>query len=148
MPGKVNPVISEATIQVAAQVIGNDTAIAWAGTNGAFELNVGIPVIASNLLESIRLLSNTTKVMAEKMIDGIKANVERARFLAEASPSIVSPLNKLIGYENAAKIAKKAVSEGLTVREATVALGFVERGEVTEEQLDQLLDVSTMVGKH
>jgi len=148
MPGKVNPVISEATIQVAAQVIGNDTAIAWAGTNGAFELNVGIPVIASNLLESIRLLSNTTKVMAEKMIDGIQANVERARFLAEASPSIVTPLNKLIGYENAAKIAKKAVAEGLTVREATVALGFVERGEVTEAQLDELLDVSTMVGKH
>ncbi|WP_159614317.1 class II fumarate hydratase [Glutamicibacter sp. JC586] len=148
MPGKVNPVISEATIQVAAQVIGNDTAIAWAGTNGAFELNVGIPVIASNILESIRLLSNTTKVMAEKMIDGIQANVERARFLAEASPSIVTPLNKLIGYENAAKIAKKAVAEGLTVREATVALGFVERGEVTEAQLDELLDVSTMVGKH
>lgn len=148
MPGKVNPVISEATIQVAAQVIGNDTAIAWAGTNGAFELNVGIPVMASNLLESIRLLSNTSTVMAEKMIQGISANVERARFLAEASPSIVTPLNKLIGYENAAKIAKKAVAEGLTVREATIALGFVERGEVTEEQLDQLLDVSTMVGKY
>ncbi|MGQ3382225.1 class II fumarate hydratase [Glutamicibacter sp. TV12E] len=148
MPGKVNPVISEATIQVAAQVIGNDTTIAWAGTNGAFELNVGIPVMASNLLESIRLLSNTATVMAEKMIDGIKANVERARFLAEASPSIVTPLNKLIGYENAAKIAKKAVAEGLTVREATIALGFVERGEVTEAQLDELLDVSTMVGKH
>ncbi|NQD39533.1 class II fumarate hydratase [Glutamicibacter halophytocola] len=148
MPGKVNPVISEATIQVAAQVIGNDTAIAWAGTNGAFELNVGIPVMASNLLESIRLLANTATVMAAKMIDGIKANVERARFLAEASPSIVTPLNKLIGYENAAKIAKKAVAEGLTVREATIALGFVERGEVTEAQLDELLDVSTMVGKH
>lgn len=148
MPGKVNPVISEATIQVAAQVIGNDTAISWAGTNGAFELNVGIPVMASNLLESVRLLTNTSTVMTEKMIDGIKANVERARFLAEASPSIVTPLNKLIGYENAAKIAKKAVAEGLTVREATVALGFVERGEVTEAQLDELLDVSTMVGKH
>lgn len=148
MPGKVNPVISEAAIQVAAQVIGNDTAIAWAGANGAFELNVGIPVMASNLLESIRLLSNTSTVMAEKMIDGIQANVERARFLAEASPSIVTPLNKLIGYENAAKIAKKAVAEGLTVREATIALGFVERGELSEEQLDKLLDVSTMVGKH
>ncbi|WP_313814352.1 class II fumarate hydratase [Glutamicibacter sp.] len=148
MPGKVNPVISEATIQVAAQVIGNDTTIAWAGTNGAFELNVGIPVMASNLLESIRLLSNVTTVMAEKMINGISANVERARFLAEASPSIVTPLNKLIGYENAAKIAKKAVADGLTVHEATIALGFVERGEVTEEQLDKLLDVSTMVGKH
>ncbi|MFJ2618788.1 class II fumarate hydratase [Glutamicibacter sp. NPDC087344] len=148
MPGKVNPVISEATIQVAAQVIGNDTAIAWAGTNGAFELNVGIPVMASNLLESIRLLANVSTVLAEKMINGITANVERARFLAEASPSIVTPLNKLIGYENAAKIAKKAVADGLTVREATVALGFVERGEVTEEQLDALLDVSTMVGNY
>lgn len=148
MPGKVNPVISEAAIQVAAQVIGNDTTIAWAGTNGAFELNVGIPVMASNLLESIRLLSNVSRVMAEKMIDGITANVERARFLAEASPSIVTPLNKLIGYENAAKIAKKAVAEGLTVREATIVLGFVERGEVTEAQLDELLDVSTMTGKY
>ena len=148
MPGKVNPVISEAAIMVAAQVIGNDTAIAWSGTNGAFELNVGIPVMAANLLESIRLLGNTTRVMAEKMVDGITANVERARFLAEASPSIVTPLNKLIGYESAAKIAKKAVADSLTVREATVALGFVERGEVSEEQLDELLDVTTMTGKH
>lgn len=146
MPGKVNPVICEAVIQVAAQVIGNDTTIAWSGTNGAFELNVGIPVMASNLLESIRLLSNVSGVMATKMIDGITANEQRARFLAEASPSIVTPLNKLIGYENAAKIAKKAVAESLTVREATIALGFVERGEVTEEQLDELLDVSTMTG--
>ena len=148
MPGKVNPVICEAAIQAAAQVIGNDTTIAWSGTNGAFELNVGIPVMAANLLESIRLLANVSRVMAEKMIDGITANEERARFLAEASPSIVTPLNKLIGYENAAKIAKKAVAEKLTVREATVALGFVERGEVSEEQLDALLDVSTMTGKH
>lgn len=148
MPGKVNPVISEATIQVAAQVIGNDTTIAWAGTNGAFELNVGIPVMASNLLESIRLLANVTRIMAEKMINGITANVERARFLAEASPSIVTPLNKFIGYENAAKIAKKAVAEGLTVREATIALGFVERGELSEAQLDQLLDVSQMTGTY
>ncbi|WP_279402686.1 hypothetical protein [Arthrobacter sp. JCM 19049] len=82
------------------------------------------------------------------MIDGITANEERARFLAEASPSIVTPLNKLIGYENAAKIAKKAVAEKLTVREATIALGFVQRGEISEEQLDELLDVSTMTGKH
>ncbi|MFI8413719.1 class II fumarate hydratase [Paeniglutamicibacter gangotriensis] len=148
MPGKVNPVISEAAIMVAAQVIGNDTAIAWSGTNGAFELNVGIPVMASNLLESIRLLGNTSRVMAEKMVDGITANVERARFLAEASPSIVTPLNKLIGYENAAKIAKKAIAEQLTVREATVALGFVQRGELTEAQLDELLDVTTMTGQH
>ncbi|GAA4373978.1 class II fumarate hydratase [Paeniglutamicibacter cryotolerans] len=148
MPGKVNPVIAEAAIMVAAQVIGNDTAIAWSGTNGAFELNVGIPVMAANLLESIRLLTNTATVMARKMVDGITANVERARFLAEASPSIVTPLNKYIGYENAAKIAKKAVADGLTVREATIALGFVERGELTEAQLDELLDVTTMTGRH
>jgi fumarate hydratase class II len=144
MPGKVNPVICEASIMVCAQVIGNDTAIAWSGTNGAFELNVGIPVMAANLLESVRLLANTSRVMADKMIDGITANVERARFLAEASPSIVTPLNKHIGYENAAKIAKKAVAEGLTIRETVVAMGFLERGELTEEQLDTALDVMSM----
>ena len=146
MPGKVNPVICEASIMVCAQVIGNDTAIAWSGTNGAFELNVGIPVMAANLLESVRLLANTSRVMADKMIDGITANVERARFLAEASPSIVTPLNKYIGYENAAKIAKTAVAEGLTVRQATEKLGFVGEGEgkVTEADLDRALDVTTM----
>ncbi|MHA7155943.1 class II fumarate hydratase [Arthrobacter sp. TMN-50] len=144
MPGKVNPVICEAVIMVCAQVMGNDATVAISGTNGAFELNVGIPVIARNLLESVRLLSTSTRVMADKMIDGITANEERARFLAEASPSIVTPLNKYIGYENAAKIAKKAVAEGLTVREAVVALGFVERGELTEQQLDDSLDVLSM----
>jgi fumarate hydratase, class II len=140
MPGKVNPVICEASI------MGNDTAIAWSGTNGAFELNVGIPVMAANLLESIRLLANTSRVMADKMIDGITANVERARFLAEASPSIVTPLNKYIGYENAAKIAKLAVKDGLTVRQATEQLGFVGEGEgkVSEADLDKALDVTTM----
>ncbi len=86
MPGKVNPVICEATIQVAAQVIGNDATIALSSTNGAFELNVGIPVMAANLLQSIRLLANVSRVAAEKMIDGLSANVERCRFLAEASP--------------------------------------------------------------
>ncbi|APF40512.1 class II fumarate hydratase [Neomicrococcus aestuarii] len=150
MPGKVNPVICEAAIMVCAQVIGNDTTVALSSTNGAFELNVGIPVMAANLLESIRLLANTSRVMADKMVDGITANEERARFLAEASPSIVTPLNKFIGYENAAKIAKKAVAEGLTVREATVALGFVGEGEgkVPEADLDKALDVTTMTGKY
>ncbi len=141
MPGKVNPVICEATIMVAAQVIGNDATIALSSTNGAFELNVGIPVMAANLLQSIRLLANVSRVSAEKMIDGLTANVDRCRFLAEASPSTVTPLNKLIGYEAAAKIAHK-----VTVREAVVALGYVERGEVTEEQLDAALDVTKMLG--
>ncbi|GAB3258089.1 class II fumarate hydratase [Arthrobacter pigmenti] len=144
MPGKVNPVICEAVLQVCAQVMGNDTTVAWAGTNGMFELNVGIPVIARNVLESTRLLSNSTRVMADKMIDGITANEERARFLAEASPSIVTPLNKVIGYEAAAKIAKHAVTEKMTVREAVIDLGYVERCEVTEEQLDSALDVLSM----
>ncbi|MCB4207957.1 class II fumarate hydratase [Arthrobacter sp. UM1] len=144
MPGKVNPVICEAAIMVSAQVIGNDTTIALSSTNGAFELNVGIPVMAANLLQSIRLLANTSRVMADKMIDGLTANEERARFLAEASPSIVTPLNKVIGYEAAAKIAKHSVANKMTVREAVVDLGYVERGEVTEEQLDKALDVMSM----
>lgn len=146
MPGKVNPVICEAAIMVCAQVIGNDTTIALSSTNGAFELNVGIPVMAANLLQSIRLLANTSRVMADKMIDGLEANVERARFLAEASPSTVTPLNKLIGYEAAAKIAKHSVAHKTTVREAVIALGYVERGEVTEAQLDEALDVTKMLG--
>lgn len=144
MPGKVNPVICEAAIMVCAQVIGNDTTVALSSTNGAFELNVGIPVMAANLLESIRLLANTTRVMADKMIDGIEANEERCAFLAGASPSIVTPLNKVIGYEAAAKIAKHAVANKMTVREAVVDLGYVERGEVTEEQLDKALDTMSM----
>ena len=144
MPGKVNPVICEAAIMVCAQVIGNDTTVALSSTNGAFELNVGIPVMAANLLESIRLLANTTRVMADKMIDGIEANEERCAFLAGASPSIVTPLNKVIGYEAAAKIAKHAVANKMTVREAVVDLGYVERGEITEEQLDTALDTMSM----
>ena len=148
MPGKVNPVICEAAIMASAQVIGNDTTVSLSSTNGAFELNVGIPVMAANLLESVRLLANTSRVMAEKMIDGLTANAERARFLAEASPSIVTPLNKVIGYEAAAKIAKHAVAEKVTVKEATIALGFVENGSLTEEELDKALDVTTMIGDY
>jgi len=146
MPGKVNPVVPEAVLMVCARVIGNDATVAWAGASGAFELNVQIPVMALGVLESMRLLANSAEVLATKTVDGITANVERARFLAEASPSIVTPLNRVIGYENAAKIAKHSVKAGLTVREATIELGFVERGEISIEQLDALLDVTTMVG--
>jgi fumarate hydratase class II len=148
MPGKVNPVICEAAIQAAAQVIGNDTTVSLSSTNGAFELNVGIPVMAANLLESVRLLANVSRVMAEKMIDGLAANEERARFLAEASPSIVTPLNRVIGYEAAAKIAKHAVANKMTVKEATIDLGFVENGSITEADLDKALDVTTMIGDY
>lgn len=131
-----------------AQVIGNDTTVALSSTNGAFELNVGIPVMAANLLESIRLIANISTVMAEKMIDGLTANEERCRFLAEASPSIVTPLNKVIGYEAAAKIAKHAVANKMTVKEATIDLGFVKDGSISEEDLDKALDVSTMIGSY
>ncbi|WP_062465872.1 class II fumarate hydratase [Demequina maris] len=147
MPGKVNPVVPEAVLMVCARVVGNDATVAWAGASGAFELNVQIPVMALGVLESTRLLANASRVLAERTVDGIVANVDRARRLAEASPSIVTPLNRVIGYENAAKIAKHSVKAGLTVREATISLGFVERGEITEAQLDELLDVTTMVGR-
>lgn len=144
MPGKVNPVVPEAVLMVCARVIGNDATIAWAGASGAFELNVAIPVMGQSLLESMRLLANATRVLADKTVSGIKANVERARYLAEASPAIVTPLNRLIGYEAAAKIAKHAVARGMTVRQAVVDLGYVSRGELTEAQLDIALDVTGM----
>lgn len=144
MPGKVNPVIPEAVLMVCARVVGNDATIAWAGASGSFELNVAIPVMGTALLESIRLLSNSSVLLADKVIDGLEANVERARALAESSPSIVTPLNRVIGYEAAAKVAKNAVAKGITVRESVVELGFVARGEITEEQLDTLLDVLGM----
>ena len=144
MPGKVNPVIPEAVLMVSARVIGNDATIAWAGASGSFELNVAIPVMGTALLESIRLLTNSTRVLADKTIDGLKANLDRARALAESSPAIVTPLNRVIGYEAAAKVAKNAVAKGITVRESVVDLGFVERGEVTLELLDEALDVLSM----
>lgn len=144
MPGKVNPVIPEAVLMVCARVIGNDATVSWAGASGSFELNVAIPVMGSSVLESIRLLSNSCRVLADKTIDGLEANVDRARSLAESSPSIVTPLNRVIGYEKAAKVAKYAVEQGVTVREAVIELGLVSSGEISEEQLDKLLDVLPM----
>ncbi len=136
MPGKVNPVLPEATLMVCAQVIGNDVTVTTAGAAGSFELNVMLPVIARNVLESVRLLSTSTRTLAERCIDGITADAERMRAYAESSPSIVTPLNRIIGYEEAAKIAKQAMSDGTTIRDTVVAMGYVERGEITEEQLD------------
>ncbi len=144
MPGKVNPVICEATLMVAAQVIGNDTAITVAGAGGNFELNVMLPVIARNLLESITLLANASRLLADRCVDGITANVEHARELAESSPSIVTPLNRYIGYENAAAVAKSALKQGKTIREVVIENGHVEKGDLTEEQLDAALDVLSM----
>ncbi|MEU1224960.1 class II fumarate hydratase [Streptomyces sp. NPDC005828] len=144
MPGKVNPVIPEAVLMVAAQVTGNDTTVAVAGAAGNFELNVMLPVMAKNLLESVRLLANASRLLADRTVDGITANVERAREYAESSPSVVTPLNKYIGYEEAAKVAKKSLSERKTIREVVLESGYVERGELTVEQLDEALDVLRM----
>ena len=144
MPGKVNPVIPEAVLMVAARVIGNDATIAWAGASGSFELNVAIPVMGTALLESIRLLANSSVALADKTVTGLTANVEHARALAESSPAIVTPLNRVIGYEAAAKVAKNAVAKAITIRESVIDLGFVERGEVSLELLDSALDVLSM----
>ncbi|MDV5148110.1 class II fumarate hydratase [Streptomyces sp. SBC-4] len=144
MPGKVNPVVPEAVLMVAAQVTGNDTTVAVAGAAGNFELNVMLPVMAKNLLESVRLLANASRLLADRTVDGITANVERAREYAESSPSVVTPLNKYIGYEEAAKVAKKSLAERKTIREVVLASGYVERGDLTVEQLDEALDVLRM----
>ncbi|MFD8381833.1 class II fumarate hydratase [Streptomyces sp. NPDC059679] len=144
MPGKVNPVIPEAVLMVAAQVTGNDATVAWAGAAGNFELNVMLPVIAKNLLESVRLLAAASRLLADRTVDGITANVERAREYAESSPSVVTPLNRYIGYEEAAKVAKKSLAERKTIREVVLESGYVERGLLTLEQLDEALDVLRM----
>ncbi|NEB04486.1 class II fumarate hydratase [Streptomyces sp. SID13726] len=144
MPGKVNPVIPEAVLMVAAQVVGNDATVATAGAAGNFELNVMLPVIARNVLESVRLLANVSRLLADRTVDGIVAHRERAREYAESSPSVVTPLNKYIGYEEAAKVAKKSLAERRTIREVVLAGGYVERGDLTVEQLDEALDVLRM----
>ncbi len=144
MPGKVNPVICEATTMVCAQVIGNDAAVAFAGASGNFELNVMLPVMARNVLESIRLLAGVSRLLADRCVDGIQANVEHCRKLAESSPSIVTPLNRYIGYENAAAVAKKALKEDKTIRDVVLESGYVTDGSLTEDQLDAALDVLAM----
>jgi len=127
-----------------AQVIGNDGTIVFAGASGNFELNVMMPVMARNVLESVRLLAASSRLLADRCVDGITAREEHARTLAESSPSIVTPLNRYIGYENAAAVAKKALKEGRTIREVVIDQGFVEQGKLTEEQLDAALDVLSM----
>jgi len=144
MPGKVNPVLPEATLQVCAQVVGNDATVAWAGASGSFELNVMLPVIARNVLESVRLLANASTLLATRCVDGITADAERMRTYAASSPSVVTPLNKYVGYEAAATIAKRALADGATIRDTVIALGYVDRGELTEQQLDAALDLEGM----
>jgi len=139
MPGKVNPVIPEAVSQVVAQVIGNDASIAFGGAVGNFELNVMLPVIARNLLESVRLIANVSRLFADRCIAGLEADVERCRRYALSSPAIATALNPYIGYEKAAKVVKQSVAEGKDLR--TVVL---EGHLLTEEEVDRALDVEAM----
>ncbi|HEU5006136.1 MAG TPA: class II fumarate hydratase [Jatrophihabitantaceae bacterium] len=143
MPGKVNPVLCEAVCQVVAQVIGNDAAVAFGGAAGNFELNVMLPVIARNVLESVRLLANVSRVFADRCVSGIEANVERCKEYAESSPSIVTPLNHYVGYDEASKIAKQALKERKTIRQVVIERGHVP-DKISEEQLDKVLDVLSM----
>ncbi|HEY8473541.1 MAG TPA: class II fumarate hydratase [Natronosporangium sp.] len=147
MPGKVNPVVCESVRQVCAQVIGNDAAIGFAGSAGDFELNVMLPVMARNLLESIRLLAAVSRLFADRCVRGLVANEEVCRAYAEGSPSIVTPLNRHLGYEEAAAIAKHALATGASIRAVVIERGHVEAGRITEEQLDEVLDVLRMTGR-
>jgi fumarate hydratase class II len=139
MPGKVNPVMAEAVTQVAAQVMGNDAAVAFGGSQGNFELNVYMPMMARNLLESIRFLTNVSRLFAEKCVLGIRANVERGKQYAESSPSIGTALNPYIGYERAGEIIKESIKTGKSIRELVL-----EAGLMTNEELDRALDVIAM----
>jgi fumarate hydratase class II len=136
MPGKVNPVLPEAVCQVVSQVIGNDAAVAFGGSAGNFELNVMLPVIARNLLESIRLLASVSRAFAEKCVDGITANEEQCKAYAESSPSIGTSLNPYIGYEKAAEVIKESTKTGRSIRELVL-----ERKWMTSAELDKALDV-------
>lgn len=139
MPGKVNPVLPEAVCQVAAQVIGNDAAVAFGGSQGNLELNVMMPVMARNLLESIRLLSTVSVAFADKCIVDIKANEQRCKAYAESSPSIGTSLNPYIGYEEAAVIIKESTKTGRSIREIVL-----DRGLMSDEELDRVLDVMAL----
>jgi fumarate hydratase class II len=139
MPGKVNPVVPEAVCQVVAQVIGNDAAVAFGGAAGNFELNVMLPVIARNLLESIRLLTSASRALTDKCVAGIEANEEQCRTYALSSPAIATALNPYIGYEQAARVVKQAIAEGKDLRTVVLELGLL-----SEDEVDKALDIEAM----
>jgi fumarate hydratase class II len=144
MPGKVNPVIPEAVLMVCAQVIGNDATITTAGASGNFELNVMLPVIGRNLLESLTFLANASRLLAGRCVDGITADEQRCKELAESSPAIVTALNRYLGYEAAAAVVKESLRERRSIREVVIARGHLDAGDLTEAQLDEALDVLSM----
>ncbi len=138
MPGKVNPVIPEVVLQVAAQVIGNDTAVSVAGTQGNFELNVRVPMMARNVFDSITLLTSASRLLAEKCVDGLVANEDNLRRHAESTPAIATALNPYVGYDLGTEIVKEAVESSRTIREVAIEKG------VDEETLDKALDLRAM----
>ena len=144
MPGKVNPVVPESVRMVCAQVIGNDAAVAFAGSQGDFELNVMMPVMARNLLESIRLLASACRLLADRCVAELVANEEICRSYAAGSPSIATPLNRHLGYEEVAEVVKQALRTGQPIREVVIARGHVEAGRITEADLDAALDLLAM----
>ena len=144
MPGKVNPVICEATMMVAAQVIGNDACVAFAGSQGNLEINVMMPVMARNVLESARLLAAVARLLADRVVEGAQADAARCREYAESSPAIVTALNRYVGYEEAASIAKQALLEKRTIYDVVRARGHLNNGTLTPDQLDAALDVLSM----
>ncbi|MFZ0119766.1 MAG: class II fumarate hydratase [Pseudonocardiaceae bacterium] len=144
MPGKVNPVICEATMMVAAQVIGNDACVAFGGSQGNLELNVMMPVMARNVLESARLLAAAARLLANKVVEGAQADVERCREYAESSPAIATSLNRYLGYEEVASVAKQAQLEQRSIADVVRARGHVDDGTITPEQLNDALDVLSM----
>ncbi|SCL20840.1 fumarase, class II [Micromonospora nigra] len=144
MPGKVNPVVCEAVRQVCAQVIGNDATIAFAGSQGDFELNVMLPVMARNILESIKLLAASSRLLADRCVVGVVADAEVCLAYAAGSPSIVTPLNHYLGYDEAASIAKESLARQVSIKEVVIARGHVDSGTLTETQLDETLDLLRM----
>ncbi len=144
MPGKVNPVICEATMMVAAQVIGNDSCVAFAGSQGNLEINVMMPVMARNVLESARLLAAAARLLADKVVKGAQADAARCLEYAESSPAIVTSLNRYLGYEEAAAVAKQALHQRRTIRDVVHDRGHLKNGTLTQDQLDAALDVLSM----
>jgi fumarate hydratase class II len=144
MPGKVNPVICEATMMVAAQVIGNDTCVVFSGSQGNLELNVMMPVMARNVLESARLLAATTRLLADKVVEGAEADVARCQEYAKSSSAIVTSLNPYLGYEEAASIAKQALLQRRTIHDVVRERGHLANGTLTPDQLNKALDVLGM----
>jgi fumarate hydratase class II len=148
MPGKVNPVVPEAVLQAAAQVVGNDAAVAFAAAAGNFELNVMMPVMARNALEAARILARAADVLRTLCVDGLQADAARCMEYAAGSASVATPLNRYIGYDAAARVAKEAVEQRRSIRDVVIAHGHVESGKISLAELDAALSLRAMAHPH